>query len=174
MAKKRRSEAAPVGGGSVRAQVERWLKDSGNYTSVQSQPGMVFMVVGRFPKLVPPPGQPMPFFVIQPDDDHSVVAVLTNVTFSPDHRQLLAQLPEIEKQQFLRELQLGLLFRCEYTFQQDPQTKEYLGVQLVHPIYLDAPLTKETLMKAIWIVFHAYLFISMKFQGLAPVAVVSP
>src|SRR2546430_1466541 len=119
MAKRRRGDTAPVGGGSVRAQIERWLKDSGNYTSVQTQPGMVFMIVGRFPKLVPPPGQPMPFFVLQPDDDHSVVAVVTNVTFAQEHRQILTQFSEVERQQFLRELQLGLLFTCEFTFQQD-------------------------------------------------------
>lgn len=132
------------------------------------------MVVGRYPKLVPPPGQPMPFFVLQFEGDKSLVAVLTNVTFAPEHKSLLAQLPEFDRQQFLRELQLGLLFKCEFTLQLDPQSKEQLGIQLGRSIYLDAPLTQHALMEAIEILFHAYLFISWKLQGLAPATVVSP
>ena len=167
MAKRyKKAPGAPKENGELKSKIVKWLQESGLYTSVQTQPGVTFTVLGRFPKFVEAPGQPLPFFVLQPQEDQTLITVVANVNLAEPHRTMLQGLSDVQRESFFQDLKFELLFRCQFNFRQDEKTKEYLGVQLADTVFLDPPLTKDALMRSIEQVFRTYLFISWKLQAL--------
>ena len=157
-----------VTGIALRDRVKKWLQDSGLYSTMSTQPGLVFMVQGRYPKTIPPGGQPLNFFVIQQEDDNSAISVVSNVVFNEQHKMLFSSLDEARRRQVLSEVQSALWFQCGFSFQQDEKTKEYLGIQLSDVIYTDSiePLSKNSLLKVVGNLYRSYMFISWKLQEL--------
>lgn len=163
-----KKQSGLVHGKPIEKKIVQWFQESGMFTNSERQPNLKFIVQGRYPAQLPPPNQPMNIAVLQPISDPSVVMLVGNVVFNSDHRTAINEMDEAAKHKFLRELQSELLFRCNFLFQQDPTTKELLGIQLSDELYADAPITKETLIKHIQNLFRCYLFISWRLQGLVP------
>jgi len=157
-----------VASNQLKTRIIRWLQESGLYTGPQTQPDMNFAILGRFPKQVPPPGQSLPFYILNPVEDPSQITVVANVNLAQEHRTVLQGLDETERERFVSELKIELLFRCQFNFRQDERTKEYLGIQLAETIFLDPPLTKNTLFKTVERIFLAYILISLRVQELVP------
>lgn len=158
-----------VTGIALRDRIKKWLQDSGLYSTMSTAQGLVFMVQGRYPKVVLPGGQQLNFFIIQQEDDNSAISVVSNVVFNEQHKLLFSSLDEVRRRQVLSEVQSVLLFQCGFVFQQDEKTKEYLGIQLSDVIYTDSiePLSKNSLLKVVGNLFRSYVFISWKLQELA-------
>ncbi len=152
----------------------QWLQQSGNYTTQEARPGAGFLINGRYPRQVPPPAQPMNFVVIIPETDPTSIVVMANILFSPEHRQWLSNAGAERRDEIMRDLADRLFFHCAFQIQQDPQSREYLGVQLAEEFYDDRPLSKDALMEAVRTVFTAYLVLSAQLQKVAPPAVLQP
>ncbi len=67
-----------------------------------------------------------------------------------------------------------LLFNCGFTFQQDPNTHEYLGISFSEEIYDDRPLTQDALMGCLRRVFTSAVVFSKRIQEVGPRPIVEP
>lgn len=166
----KRGQTSSVGGFvtgiALRDRIKKWLQDSGLYTSSNTPPGMSFMVQGRYPRAATIGSQPLNFFVIQQEDDNSLISIVSNIVFNDQHKLAFSALEEAKRREIMTDIQRTLWFRCGFSLQQDEKTKEILGIQLSQIIFMDPvePLSKNALLHEIERLYRGYMFISWKLQ----------
>ncbi len=145
-----------------------WLRQSGNYARHETHPQAGFVIHGRYPRQVPPPGQPMNFAIVLPMGDPTAVAVVANILLSDEQRQMVRNLDPAQREALFNRIADGLFFNCGFALQQDPASHEYLGIQLSEEIYEDRPLTQDALMSTLHKIMTAAVLISKRVQEAGP------
>lgn len=164
MAKNRTVNLGPRSNQSVRDQVAGWLKESGNFSNFQKLPNMEFAIQGTWPRPGASPN-PLGLFVVKPETE-SAIAVIANVGLSPNHQAALQRLDPAKRAEFLREIQLGVVFHCGLAFQVDPKTKQLISVQLSAEVYYDELPRREDVYATMVAVFQGFVYVSLKLEGL--------
>lgn len=164
MAKRRELDPAPVGVPSVRDRVADWLKESGNFSNFQKLPNMEFAIQGSWPRAGVSPN-PLGIFLVKPETE-SAIAVIANVGLAPNHQAALQRLDPDRRAEFLRDIQLGIIFHCGVAFQIDPKTQQLVSVQLSEEVYYSDLPRREDVYAAMKAVFHAFVYVSLKLEGL--------
>lgn len=168
---KRQRPGPPESPIPLRARIIAWLQESGNYLATQTLPGMEFAIQGTYPR--PDPGAAsLGFFVLKPDTESRII-LLANVGLSNEHRAALAAQTPDQRAKFVREIQLALLFRCNYQFQQAPTTQELVTIQLAKEIYYDDQPTRKDVYDSMGALYAGYLYISIRLGELPPTAYVA-
>lgn len=153
---------------ALRDRIVGWLQESGNYHNLQTVPGMEFAVQGSYPR--PAPGvTPLGFFILKSPAERAI-AIVANVGFSPQHKAALQTRTEPERAEFIRDLQLALMFHCGFAPQVDQKTREVIGLQFSEEIYFEDEVRREDLYSAIQRLFRAFVLVSLRLESLPPSA----
>lgn len=150
------------------------MRQSGNYTTQEVQPGAGFVIHGRYPRQVPPPGQPMNFGVVLPDADPTAIVVVTTLLLNPQERAMITNLEPEVRERLFSGIADDLFFNCGFVLQRDPNTHEYLGISLSEEMYDDRPLTQDALMSTLRRIFTGALLFSKRIQEAGPRPIVEP
>lgn len=150
----------------LEVRIREWLRESGNYVGSQQIPGMEFAFQARYPKN-PQAGTALNLIILKPKDD-GWVGVLSNISLSDQHRQLLGIREPRDRQKFFADLGREMLFQVGYSVQVDPTTKEVGQIQLLEEIYFDDDLRRKELYDAMKAVYRGFILISTRLSELGP------
>jgi hypothetical protein len=164
MAKRATVGAGPPKGRTAREKVAGWLKESGNFSNFQELPNMEFAIQGSWPRPGAGPNS-LGIFLVKPETE-SAIAVIANAGLAPNHKAALQRLDPAKRADFLREIQLGVVFHCGMAFQIDPKTQELVSVQLSREVYYDDLPRREDVYAAMKAVFDGFVYFSLKLEGL--------
>ncbi len=139
----------------IKDMIEKWTNEEGIFKEEKFNDMAYFHFIVEYP-------EKRHVNIFQPKERNDSILILSGINLDEEFMKRLNKLDKKERQDFMWDLRLGLLFRDDQ-FRIVPDVERIQRIQFTRPIYYDE-LTKGKLMNALNDNFKSFLFVMWKFQ----------